>query len=657
MMDQQDKMTQHPPEDIALSDASATAGQLIIDINDLSNQIRAMKTGVTPQYVAGLTREMLATKRAEFDTLVRLHTSKMVELSKLTLAQTTKSQIREVEAEIESNRKQVTQMFDTSVYAIADAKKQAVVRISTELKTLRAAITADFLHTASIKTLEEMRSKISELQSHFKTEYDQVHAENLENTDILELVRAKEDVESATPSVDRIIQTEINTKLKAQSPPDSAQPGEGTSGDTQKNQPVDNASLTQGRTEQLEQLEALRKQLNELISTGERDKRTAAETIKSLEQKLLHTYQNDGESSIELFEEDPMVGNAPGTDEPILEQAVTSLKVGSVNMPTFSGSLEEWEAFRDLFEHLIHNSRKISNTVKFYQLRTHLKGAALDTIRGYQVTGTNYAAAWADLKKRYNRTDELIEEYIRRFFESKPVEHKPNFVVLRKIIDSTNQMLRALPNLGATVTNWDPIVNLIISSKLNEELRSEWAEKRERDNVKGTSDYLNFLERKAIELQPKQGERLSQMLKGDYRGKLQQRKVFQITEKKTEPNSKAAAKKECLICKGNHHTWDCNMLKKESAKARTSIVKALGLCFKCLLKHRVGMCDNEDCEYCGGTHHIMLCYKKENEDKLRPVKSRGQNQLRAGPPGGPKPGPSRQPDDWDDWNNSAVQKN
>lgn len=232
--------------------------------------------------------------------------------------------------------------------------------------------------------------------------------------------------------------------------------------------------------------------------------------------------------------------------------------------------------------------------------------------------------------------------------------------MLRKIIDSTNQMLRALPNLGAPVGGWDPIVNLIISSKLSDELRSEWTQKRERDHVKATTDYLNFLETKAIELQPKQGDRLSQMLKGDQRCKLQPKKIFQITEKKlerkTEPKGDVAKKKECMLCKGNHHVWDCNMLKKESAKARTGIIRALGLCFKCLLKHRVGMCDNDDCEYCGGTHHVMLCYKRENEDKLKSNKPR-IGQPRSGPLGGPRPGPSHQQDDWNDWNNSAVTKN
>lgn len=668
MTDQQDKMTQHPAEELVPADAPLTVVQLANEINDLTNQIRTMKSDITPEYVSGATRDMVATKRAEFETLASLYASKVLEFTKFNLAPSSRTQMLDLEKEVEGIERQVRQMFDTSIYAIADAQKKKLTTISSDLKELRASVTPDFLHNASALTLEEKRSRMSELQTYFKTQYDETRIDKLENSELAKLISLKEEVESLTPTVDRILQNELTAKLKAQqgsSSPDqigkSASDSQQASGSGTQNQGNLGRSEAKQAADQVKEIENLRKQLNDLITKGEAEKNTTAETIRSLERKLLQSQPNDYADSVEIFEEEAMAGTAPITEGSPQETSLTGLKIGSINMPTFGGNLEEWEAFRDLFEHLVHKSKRISTTVKFYQLRTHLKGAALDTIRGYQVTGTNYEAAWIDLKKRYNRTDELIEEYIRKFFESRPVEHKPNFVILRKIIDSTNQMLRALPNLGATVNNWDPIVNLIISSKLSEELRSEWTEKRDRDNVKATADYLDFLERKAIELQPKQGDRLSQMLKGDHRCKLPQKKVFQITEKKldrkVETNPDGVKKRECLVCKGNHHAWDCNMLKKESAKARTSIIKALGLCFKCLLKHRADLCDSDDCEYCGGTHHVMLCYKRENENKLRPIKPKGQPYPRVGPPGGPNPGPSHRPNDWEDWNSPAVKKN
>lgn len=653
MTDQRDKMTQYPPEDQILADASK-GNSLITDINELVVELRQKRKEFTPEYISEASRESLMVRKQEFNTAYDLLTSKIAELSKEQISQAAKDGVKAIENETLANRTYVMQMIGTSKYAIADERKKELSEIYNKMKDIRAIVTADFLHTASIEALGEMRSNISALQTNFMSRYQKIEAQNLEEKDIGELVQQKADVESATPGVDRIIQSEINAKQsKLQSTSTGQTSGRNTS---DRDAQLAGSSGTQSQTgKDGEQIQSLQEQVKNLL---QREKATA-ETIESLEQKLLSARQDDLNSSMEIFEEEPMVGDPPPTDSRT-EQGAIGLKIGSIDIPTFSGNLEDWEPFKDLFEHLVHQSKRMSHAVKFYQLRTHLKGAALDTIRGYQVTGHNYEAAWTDLKNRYNRTDELIEEYIRKFFESRSVEGRPNFIVLRKIIDSTNQMRRALPNLGASVENWDPIINLIIGSKLNEELRSEWAQKRARENLKSTTDFLTLLESKAIELQPKQSDRLSQMLKGDTKCKLPPRKVFQITEKKPEKKNDAkpvaANKKECILCKGNHHVWDCNMLKKESAKARTGIIRALGLCFKCLLKHRVGMCDNDDCEYCGGAHHVMICYKKENEEKLKPAKPRGQPP-RSGPPGGPKPSTSYQQDEWEDWNPSAVKKN
>lgn len=89
------------------------------------------------------------------------------------------------------------------------------------------------------------------------------------------------------------------------------------------------------------------------------------------------------------------------------EQATMNLKLDSVQLETFNGRLEDWESFRDMFEYLVDKSRKMSKIMKFHQLRSHLKRTALDCIRGNQVTASNYDAAWADLKKRLDRTDAL----------------------------------------------------------------------------------------------------------------------------------------------------------------------------------------------------------------------------------------------------------
>lgn len=214
-------------------------------------------------------------------------------------------------------------------------------------------------------------------------------------------------------------------------------------------------------------------------------------------------------------EEDRLVG-----EDPPKEQGTSNLKLATVTL-----------SYIDMFEYLVDQSKKLSKVVKFHQLRSHLKGNALDCIRGYKVTSANYDAAWADLKKRYDRTEELIEEYIRKFLEASAIRHRATHWNLRAIIDATNQMFHALPGLGTKIENWDPFINFIVKTKIDEETRSEWRQKQVKEKLVKTTDLLDFLENRASELQPAQSQHLSQMLNNESKRKFN-KKIFQVTEKK-----------------------------------------------------------------------------------------------------------------------------
>lgn len=186
----------------------------------------------------------------------------------------------------------------------------------------------------------------------------------------------------------------------------------------------------------------------------------------------------------------------------VSERAIVTLKLDSITLPDFYGDLTTWEAFRDMFEYLVDKSSKLSNIVKFQQLRSHLKGIAFDTIKGYRLSGENYKNAWDDVKKRFDRPDEIVNEYITRFLEVPAITHQANFENLSRIVDATNQMLRALPNLHIETDTWDPFLDLIIESKLDEQTRMAWKHKRGVHYVPHTPDLLTWLEARAIALQP-----------------------------------------------------------------------------------------------------------------------------------------------------------
>lgn len=183
-------------------------------------------------------------------------------------------------------------------------------------------------------------------------------------------------------------------------------------------------------------------------------------------------------------------------------RGIVTLKLDSISLPDFDGDLTSWEAFRDIFEYLVHSSKKLTNVIKFHQLRTHLKGEAFDTIRGYPLMGANYEIAWEDVKKRYDRPEDIIDAYIKRFMEVPTVTHHATTKALRLIVDTTNQMLRVMPTFNIQTANWDPFVTFIIEQKLDEKTRMEWRQKRGPHTKADMKVMLEWLERRASELEP-----------------------------------------------------------------------------------------------------------------------------------------------------------
>lgn len=670
MADDTDKVVVYREEDDIQADStdhqstSKTQNNPILECNDLIDQIKNKRGEFTTKFMETASKEQLNVKKLETKTLIDLYQAKFKEIDIQSLSKENQTAIELQKKYVENTNKQIEEILNTSRFVVASTAKNILSSLYEKLKNEKEKVTIEYLHNSSLEELQNERSLHSDWYTEFATKFAQIKLADLLQNEHDDLISQKVFVETISPNIDNYLTHEINSRQAKIDP---------TKGSKNENiTPVSEPNKDLKTTDQIvtnlsAQIGTLTVEIERIKQQKSQEKADAEERIKSLEGKIVnqHSEYDFGEPR-EYYDnyDEQMVGD-PADDT---EQGMAGIKIGTIQLTTFSGILEEWETFRDLFEHLVHKSKKLTKAVKFYQLRTHLKGEALDTVRGYKVTGSNYEAAWADLTKRYDRTDELIDDYIRKFFEAKPIEYRANFHSLRAIIDTTNQMLRALPNLGANIEFWDPIINLIICSKLNEELRTEWKQKKGRDQKK-TIELLDHLENKAIQLQPTQGDRFSQMLKGETRradfrrGEIRRgntyqnppKKVFQVNENKKVQAKKEKAKKECLLCKGNHNIWDCNMLKKETAKVRTSMIKALGLCFKCLLKHRVGMCDNEDCEYCGGPHNILLCFKKDNEEKLKPTKPKNYQ------PGNFKPNPStnQQSEDWsqEDWNTTTVQKN
>lgn len=527
------------------------------------------------------------------------------------------------------------------------------------------ALNKAMLTSEQLNSLQSQKSELSAIAESAKIDYDEKigHLRLVETSEKQQLTieaseAAKSKAEKETQeAIDRAL-IEKENKEKAEKERDN------------KASELEQAILTaeqrlaQEQTSHQTELQRLQRELKIIRDAAEKEKELAGKNVKEMEEKLAAANQRRDQSeagpsglntsSQLMFNEDPITTAPRKKSDPVI-----TLKLDTIELPYFNGDLTEWDSFKDYFTVLVHDNTTFSNILKFHQLRTHLKGAAYDTIKGYKIDGVNYESAWSDLKKRYDGKEDLIQEYIRKFLEEPAIVNRASFTKLRAIIDVTNQMIRALPSLGVVVDSWDPFITMIINSKLDDFTRFQWKEKEGRTSL-NVNQLIDFLEVRAIELQPSQGERLSQMLRTDNNRKDQRlpRRIFQINEQRQE---KSENRKECYLCKGPHRLWNCDKLKSECAKVRTDMLKSLKVCFKCLLKHQIGLCDQEDCAYCGGPHHILLCYKKENDAKWKHNRSNASKQIELNSKAKPYQTPKNRPkkrqrllsdEDWDQsWEN------
>ncbi|XP_064082936.1 uncharacterized protein LOC135198947 [Macrobrachium nipponense] len=98
-------------------------------------------------------------------------------------------------------------------------------------------------------------------------------------------------------------------------------------------------------------------------------------------------------------------------------------KLPAIKIPEFSGGEEEWLAFWDIFNSLVHDRRDISDVIKFSILRASSRDNALKAIEGMLVTNANYSVAIQTLKEKYDNKEKLKRRLMSKLTHLVPPSH------------------------------------------------------------------------------------------------------------------------------------------------------------------------------------------------------------------------------------------
>lgn len=158
-------------------------------------------------------------------------------------------------------------------------------------------------------------------------------------------------------------------------------------------------------------------------------------------------------------------------------QAQTSdIQLPRIEIPQFSGNLDRWTEFKELFGAMVHNNKKLEKIQKFHYLKTHLFGNAALVIRHLQVTAANYESAWSLILKRFNNNRLIIEKNIQRLLEL-PKVNSENTNEIRSLLDTSKEILYSLQNLGIDIHTWNPLIIYLLVQRMPAESYKLWQQK------------------------------------------------------------------------------------------------------------------------------------------------------------------------------------
>ncbi|KAL0880858.1 hypothetical protein ABMA27_002041 [Loxostege sticticalis] len=263
------------------------------------------------------------------------------------------------------------------------------------------------------------------------------------------------------------------------------------------------------------------------------------------------------------------------------------VKLPTINIPQFSGSYNEWSAFRDIYTSLIHENKSLSNVQKLHYLKSSLSGDAEQLLKHIPVTESSYENAWTTLTDRYNNKRIIVNSILNKLINQRKLTTATAKGV-KELLDTTNECLNNLKSIDVSIENWDILIIHLTVNKLDNESHKSWEEELSTikiDTLPTLKTFLKFLETRfrVLEMIPT--------------GPAIKEKIFN-KPKSFVTNVTSSDTIKCAICK----------LTNLGVQERVQKIQNARLCFNCLSpKHNAQHCkSNKSCKQCHRRHHTLL---------------------------------------------------
>lgn len=340
------------------------------------------------------------------------------------------------------------------------------------------------------------------------------------------------------------------------------------------------------------------------------DEKTKATHIYFTEKYFLRCedlYNEAADYMAEMLEQHQSTGQDTSSNVSRLhDSGGSSYHLPKIQLPTFDGSFDHWESFRDKFRSMIHDDPSLSDLKRLHYLCSCLKGDASKALDDIDIVEANYDLAWNRLISRYENKRKLVTFRLQSLFNL-PVVTSETSRDLRDLRDQTNKIIHSLRNLGRPVEHWDDVIVYIVAQKLDKSTKKAWELKLGKSvEYPRYRELDEFLDARICGLESILLPKDTKSPKG----------------KAIVSHAASTVNLSCPSCKANHLLYQCPTFVNQTPSQRYEFIKNCKRCVNCLSAKHVTLKEcgsSRVCKQCQKRHHTLLHFES-------PVPSSGSNQ-------------------------------
>ena len=111
----------------------------------------------------------------------------------------------------------------------------------------------------------------------------------------------------------------------------------------------------------------------------------------------------------------------------------------------------------DLFRAYVDSNNLLSNSEKLHYLKACVKREAAKLISSVTISECTYEIAWELLHERYENKKSIVQAHLQAIWSQGSLKSESS-TDLKKLLETTNEILRALTERGQPVKYWEAIL-------------------------------------------------------------------------------------------------------------------------------------------------------------------------------------------------------